>query len=847
MSDLAPNILPEVGDVWTYFGPTEGAGFSTPALEIFDVTSPKYGAVGNGITDDTASINRAIAAAQANGRGIVLFPSRRYRISGALTPITTDNVVLVGENAATILPVGNLTGNLISLQGTGAGSAITLAAPIEQAAKTFEVVSVGALVEEGYVIFNRSAPNNGALTSTLYKFIAKIYDITGTTVTIYGAFPVNFMPSTATTGDTDGTTTILNIPSTSGVSVGTVVSGTNIAADTFVTAVLSDNSVTINQAATGTTVGGALTFADGNLSVKPWTPLQRSGIRNLIVDGSGLTGTAPGTRPIALIERDTAFCSYSNLLVRNMNYGQAFVGGGGVVADRGGFANNYSTITAENAAGFPGTGTVAAIHIVGQTSGNMSYLSAIPGTAAVGTSEFGVQIESSTYCNMSHFGGFGTRGGRNCKFQGVLCCSIFGLIGNGSITSNGIAFAIGSSYNHVFGATAFGNEILEGFWFSNQFNQFNFVFGLTARGNLVRDVNVGATDTGNALFGVDAAIINNAGNALIVGVNSAGTAVLGTALSAASLALSQSTASALTVGGTSPSIGGINQAIRLNSTQGTGNARFSANTSGPTYYFGKSRGSVTAPTAVQAGDILAEIIAAGDDGQTAGAIAVVAARLRALALAGIAAGIVPGRFTFDTRDAAGALAQRMQIALGLSVGTSTDPGATNALIAGTLQAASLLIGATDVILARDAANVLAQRNSTAAQILRVYGTYTDGSNYERGAINTGANYVELAAETAGTGDDDLDVRLTPAGAGTVRTTAPLRALTGTAIPAGGTAGAGILLTSTANFGIFVGSGAPTLSAAQGSLYLRSDGSGVNDRAYINTDGGTTWTPLVTVA
>jgi hypothetical protein len=67
----------------------------------------------------------------------------------------------------------------------------------------------------------------------------------------------------------------------------------------------------------------------------------------------------------------------------------------------------------------------------------------------------------------------------------------------------------------------------------------------------------------------------------------------------------------------------------------------------------------------------------------------------------------------------------------------------------------------------------------------------------------------------------------------------------TAIPAGGTAGAGYRFSSTANFGVFFGSGAPTLSAAKGSLYLRSDGSGVNDRMYVNTDGSTTWTAVVT--
>jgi len=75
----------------------------------------------------------------------------------------------------------------------------------------------------------------------------------------------------------------------------------------------------------------------------------------------------------------------------------------------------------------------------------------------------------------------------------------------------------------------------------------------------------------------------------------------------------------------------------------------------------------------------------------------------------------------------------------------------------------------------------------------------------------------------------------------------ITALAGTAIPAGGTAGAGLMVSSTANFGVFFGSGAPTLSAAKGSLYMRSDGSGINDRMYVNTSGSTTWTAVVTVA
>lgn len=69
----------------------------------------------------------------------------------------------------------------------------------------------------------------------------------------------------------------------------------------------------------------------------------------------------------------------------------------------------------------------------------------------------------------------------------------------------------------------------------------------------------------------------------------------------------------------------------------------------------------------------------------------------------------------------------------------------------------------------------------------------------------------------------------------------------TATPAGGTTGTGLAFGTTSNLGIFFGSGAPTLSAAKGSLYIRTDGSTTNDRSYINTDGGTTWTALITAA
>jgi len=65
-----------------------------------------------------------------------------------------------------------------------------------------------------------------------------------------------------------------------------------------------------------------------------------------------------------------------------------------------------------------------------------------------------------------------------------------------------------------------------------------------------------------------------------------------------------------------------------------------------------------------------------------------------------------------------------------------------------------------------------------------------------------------------------------------------------ATTAGGSMSSGITI-GTALLGIYFGSGVPTLSAPQGSLYLRTDGSSTSTRMYVNTNGTTGWTNLVT--
>ena len=61
-------------------------------------------------------------------------------------------------------------------------------------------------------------------------------------------------------------------------------------------------------------------------------------------------------------------------------------------------------------------------------------------------------------------------------------------------------------------------------------------------------------------------------------------------------------------------------------------------------------------------------------------------------------------------------------------------------------------GTLDTILLRDAANTLAQRNGVNAQTRRLYGTYTDASNYRRLAMTmSAAGVAEIKPEGAGTG------------------------------------------------------------------------------------------------
>lgn len=67
----------------------------------------------------------------------------------------------------------------------------------------------------------------------------------------------------------------------------------------------------------------------------------------------------------------------------------------------------------------------------------------------------------------------------------------------------------------------------------------------------------------------------------------------------------------------------------------------------------------------------------------------------------------------------------------------------------------------------EGAGVLSQRHTTNAQTLRVYGTYTNSSNYVRASLACSATAVTLTAERGGTGAANTSIVLTPDGTGVV--------------------------------------------------------------------------------
>ena len=95
---------------------------SLGSAQVYDVQT--YGAIGDGIVDDTPAIQLAIEAAGVAGGGTVYFPCGQYRVGStglnrfySGVQVTYDNITLEGESkeCAELLPRFNLGGVLVAV------------------------------------------------------------------------------------------------------------------------------------------------------------------------------------------------------------------------------------------------------------------------------------------------------------------------------------------------------------------------------------------------------------------------------------------------------------------------------------------------------------------------------------------------------------------------------------------------------------------------------------------------------------------------------------------------------------------------------------------------------------
>jgi hypothetical protein len=127
-----PTTLDQVLDLWlTINGGTDwqiaipGAGITAPGIGIGQAIAGSYGlvknvrafgAVGDGVADDTSAINAAISNAAATGGGIVYFPPGTYRTAGSHSLGPTVSLVGAGSTASTLMLDNLAAAFLIRLQ-----------------------------------------------------------------------------------------------------------------------------------------------------------------------------------------------------------------------------------------------------------------------------------------------------------------------------------------------------------------------------------------------------------------------------------------------------------------------------------------------------------------------------------------------------------------------------------------------------------------------------------------------------------------------------------------------------------------------------------------------------------
>lgn len=96
---------------------------SVPSINGQPANVTDFGAVGNGITDDTTAINNALTAVSLNNGGSLYFPSGTYMVSSIIQ--VPSNIKIFGDGAATIIKCKNAIARGVP-NGDAQGQSISL-------------------------------------------------------------------------------------------------------------------------------------------------------------------------------------------------------------------------------------------------------------------------------------------------------------------------------------------------------------------------------------------------------------------------------------------------------------------------------------------------------------------------------------------------------------------------------------------------------------------------------------------------------------------------------------------------------------------------------------------------
>jgi hypothetical protein len=152
------------------------------------VSVKDFGAVGDGVTDDTAAIQSAISYAQSAGGGSVCIPRGVYRITGTLD-ITASGIHLIGDGIeATELLFDNGASNCIYARGTDTGAgqmngftikAMTLSHGTKTGGRTIVVAFAYKVLLKNLLLNNCWCGIEGYVTNNLDLYNINIQGVLG--------------------------------------------------------------------------------------------------------------------------------------------------------------------------------------------------------------------------------------------------------------------------------------------------------------------------------------------------------------------------------------------------------------------------------------------------------------------------------------------------------------------------------------------------------------------------------------------------------------------------------------------------------------------------------------------